>query len=204
VPWAPEVFSASALAGVADRHRRERLELVPFFVGLMTGEVDAIIATFAGGQPEVHHPVRGRIRGPAAFERFAHETAAWLAERDAAVEDVGFIVTPRRRVEEVVLHLDGDEVPVAVAAEQAPHGAITELRVYFDVAGAIRPPLLQPDPVLVATDGLEALTHGLPEPLELCAVTDDGRACALEYNALARGRPTAGLAVRAGEEARIY
>jgi hypothetical protein len=36
-------------------------------------------------------------------------------------------------------------------------------------------------------------------PLEHCAVTDDGRACALEYNVVARGRtnlpPQAGLAV---------
>jgi hypothetical protein len=36
-------------------------------------------------------------------------------------------------------------------------------------------------------------------PLEHCAVTDDGRACALEYNVVARGRtelpPTAGMAV---------
>jgi hypothetical protein len=35
--------------------------------------------------------------------------------------------------------------------------------------------------------------------LELCAMADDGRACALEYNAVAPGRmgslPTAGIAV---------
>jgi hypothetical protein len=40
---------------------------------------------------------------------------------------------------------------------------------------------------------------GAASPLEHCAVTDDGRACALEYNVLSWGRteppPAAGLAV---------
>src|SRR3954454_4228156 len=152
MPWEPELFSSGALERVADRHRRERLALVPFFVGLMTGEIDAIIASFAG-EPEVHHPIRGRVRGAAAFERFAAETAFWLAERGAVVEDVDFIVTAARRVEEVVLHLDGGRValPVAVAADTAEGGGIAELRIYFSTwpltgPPATRPPLLQPDP----------------------------------------------------------
>src|SRR3954468_5120994 len=117
MPWEPELFSTGALERVADRHRRERLALVPFFLGLMTGEIDTIIASFAG-EPEVHHPIRGRVRGTAAFERFARETSEGLGGRDVVVEDVGFIVPPHRRVEEVVLHLDGGdgrvELPVAV------------------------------------------------------------------------------------------
>jgi len=249
VPWDPEVFSARALADVAERHRRERLTLIPFFVGVMTGEIDAIIDSFAG-EPEVHHPVRGRVRGAAAFERFARETQAWLAEHDAIVEDVEFIVAPRRRIEEVVLHLGSIELPVAVAAEEDEDGALEELRIYFstwplDGAHAIRPPLLQPDPdvhepgvvgeyqrALAAGDAAAAVAAFEPdgyvrEPaggafthrgtdelralyelffsdgggigLEHCAVTDDGRACALEYNVVAWGRtampPEAGLAV---------
>ena len=252
MPWSPELFSGAALARVEERHRREELLLIPFFLGLMTGELDAIVASFAG-EPEVHHPIRGRVKGTAAFEHYAHETNAWLRERDATVEDVAFIVMPQRRIEEIVLHLDGDDgpvaLPVAVAADVVEDG-IAELRIYFStwpLSGrhAIRPPLLQapsrlgePDVVgayqralaagdvdaVVATfepdayvrepagsayahrgtGELRALyelffSNGGGIALEHCAVTDDGRACALEYNVVAWGRtrlpPQAGLAV---------
>ena len=43
MPWLPELFSAPALARIEERHRRERLVLIPFFLGLMTGEIGAII-----------------------------------------------------------------------------------------------------------------------------------------------------------------
>jgi hypothetical protein len=226
---------------------------VPYFDGLITGETDALIGSFAG-EPELHHPVRGRIRGADAFGRFVTNTNTWIAERNVTIEDVNFILTPRRGIEEVVLHIDGDdgrmELPLALAADRDEDARILELRVYFSTwpltgAHAIRPPLLQPDPGLheadvvgeyqralaagdveaaVATfepdgyvrepaggehihrgsDELRALytsffSNGGGIPLEHCAVTDDGRACALEYNVVAWGRtelpPEAGIAV---------
>ena len=39
----------------------------------MAGELDALVESFAG-EPELHHPVRGRIRGTRAFEAFVTET----------------------------------------------------------------------------------------------------------------------------------
>jgi len=69
MPWGPELFSAGALAQIWEDARRERMELVPFFPGLMTGEIGALVESFAG-EPEVHHPIRGRVKGVAAFERF--------------------------------------------------------------------------------------------------------------------------------------
>src|SRR3982751_5489304 len=114
------MFSAPALARVWEDERRPEIALFPFFPGLMTGEIGALIESFAG-EPEVHHPVRGRIKGVAAFERFATETTAWLAGRDAAVDDVDFVLTPGRGVEELVLHVDGDdgriELPMAIASD---------------------------------------------------------------------------------------
>jgi SnoaL-like domain len=156
VPWLPELFSAPALARVWEDQRRRRLALVPFFPGLMTGETNALIESFAG-EPEVHHPVRGRVKGVAAFERFALETNTWLADHDATVEDVDFVLTPGRGIEELVLHVDGDdgriEVPVAIASDHDERGLIIEQRVYFSTwpstgGHAIRPPLLQPSPDL--------------------------------------------------------
>jgi len=252
MPWAPELFSTPALEAVAEKRHRERLGAVPFFDGLMTGEMDALIGSFAG-EPELHHPVRGRIKGALALERYANETKAWLDERNGTVEDVNVIITPAGGVEEVVVHLDADEgriaLPVAVAGEYGKKHRFAEMRVYYSTAPLIgshatRAPVLQPDPELqmpdVVGDYQRALAAGdveaavaafepdgyMREPagpeythrgtdelrrlyssffssggiaLEHCGLTDDERACALEYNVVRWGEtelpPQAGLAV---------
>ena len=155
VPFAPELFSAPELQRVLDKYRGERLRSVPFFDGLMTGEIDALLESFAG-VPEVHHPVRGRIKGETAFRRFVTDTTSWLAERNVEVEHVNFLITEPRRVEEVVLHLDGDGgrvgLPFALACDHEEEDErIVELRLYFSTWPLTgrhenRPPLLQPDP----------------------------------------------------------
>jgi hypothetical protein len=253
MPWIPELFSEPAL-----EHIREEtsgaLSAVPYFQGVMTGETEALVGSFAG-EPELHHPVRGRVKGRRAFERFVSDTNAWLAAHNAVIEDaVDRIITPQRGVEEARVVLDGDhgrvEWPVAIAADRDEHAHIVELRVYFGswpLTGrhVNRPPVLQPDPdvhapdvvgeyqralaagdaeAVVATfepdgyfrepaagayvhrgrEGLRALyeqffSNGGGIPLEHCAITDDGRACAIEYNVVRWGRtelpPEAGLAV---------
>ncbi len=169
MPFAPELFSAPALQRVRDKYRHERLRSMPFFDGLMTGEVDALVDSFAG-EPEVHHPVRGRIKGEPAFRHYVADTAAWLAERNADIEHVNFVVTDSRAVEEVVVHLDGDGgrigLPFAVACEHAEDARIIELRVYFSsrpLTGrhAHRPPLLQPGLDLHAPDVVVAHQRAL-------------------------------------------
>jgi hypothetical protein len=253
VPWAPELFSAPALQNVLDKYRRSRLRSVPFFDGLLSGEVDALIESFSG-VPEVHHPVRGRIKGESAFRRFVTDMTSWLAAGKADVEHVNWLITHPRGIEEVVVHLDSDRgrigLPLALAADHDEDERIIELRLYFSswpLTGrhTNRPPLLQPDPDVhepdvvgeyqraLATGDVEAIlaafepdgymrepagdpyvhrgidelralyelffTNGGGIPLEHCSVTDDGRACALEYNVVAWGRtalpPEAGLAV---------
>jgi hypothetical protein len=202
----------------------------------------------------VHHPIRGRVKGEAAFRRFVTDTTSWLAERNVEVENVNFLLTQPRGVEEAVLHLDNDGrrigLPFALAADHDADERIIEVRLYFSTwpltgRHANRPPLLQPtldlhEPDVVgeyqralATGDVEAILAAfepdgyMREPagdgyvhrgtdelralyellladgggisLEHCAVTDDGRACALEYNVVAWGRtelpPEAGLAV---------
>ena len=253
MPWAPELFSAPALADVQVKYQRKRLRSMPFFDGLLTGEIDALVESFSG-VPEVHHPVRGRIRGEGAFRRFVADMSSWLAAGNIEVEHVNFLITDARGVEEVVLHLDGEDgriaLPLALTADHDDAERIVELRLYFSswpLTGrhANRPPLLQPDldlhvpdvvgeyqralasgdveAILAAfepdgsmnepaggayvhrgTDELRALyerffSNGGGIPLEHCALTDDGRSCALEYNVVAWGRtalpPEAGLAV---------
>jgi hypothetical protein len=160
MPWAPELFSASVLERFLEEHRRVRPEGVPFFDGLMTGEIDALIGSFAG-EPEVHHPVRGRVKGASAFARFVTDTTTWMTERNITFEAVNFIVTPSGGVEEFVLHLDGDagriELPLALAADLDQDARMIELRMYFSswpMTGVhrVRPPLLQPDPDLHESD----------------------------------------------------
>lgn len=267
MPWTPELFSAPVLQRVQERWSRE-LETVPFFDGLLAGELEALIGSFAG-EPELHHPVRGRIRGTRAFETYVTETNAWLHQRNVSIENVEYVVAGRRGFAEVVLHLDGEttpvELPVAVVSEKQADGRILELRIYYSswpLTGrhVNRPPLLQPDPELRETDvvadyqralaagdvaaivsafepdgyarepaggkyvhtGLDSLrafyellfSNDGGIPLEHCAIIDDERACALEYNVARWGKtelpPQAGVAVYVRGEsgklaaARIY
>ena len=44
--------------------------------GLMAGEVDVLVESFAG-EPELHHPVRGRIKGARALAAFVTEANAY-------------------------------------------------------------------------------------------------------------------------------
>ena len=150
----PELFSAPVLERWLEERRRERLVDVPYFDGLIAGELDALVESFAG-EPELHHPVRGRIKGARAFEAFVAETNAWLVERNVSIEDVERVVTERRGFEEVVLHLDGEagavDLPVAIVADHRSDGRLDELRIYYSswpLSGrhANRPPLLQPRP----------------------------------------------------------
>src|SRR5690349_2788289 len=100
MPWVPELFSA----GVLDRIRREAADVraaepVPYFDGVLSGETDALVGSF-GGEPELHHPVRGRVRGRRAFERFVPAITAWLGERNAVFGPVERIMAPRHGIEE--------------------------------------------------------------------------------------------------------
>jgi hypothetical protein len=253
VPWVPELFTAPALEQVLEDRRRDEVVTVGFFEGLIAGEPDALVQSFAG-EPELYDPVRGRIRGAQAFRAFVARMSAWLAEHNASVENVGRVVLEQHGFEEVVLHLDGEtgrvELPFAIVADHPSDGRIDELRLYYSsrpLTGhhANRPPLLQLDPELresdvvaeyqralaagdvdaiIATfepdgyarepaggqhthrgsDGLRAFyellfSNGGGIPLEQCALVDDGRACALEYNVVRWGTtqlpPQAGLAV---------
>jgi hypothetical protein len=160
MPWVPELFSAPVLEGWLAK-RRTPLRPMPYFDGLLTGELDPLVQSFAG-EPELHHPVRGRIKGRRAFETYVADTNAWLSERNASIENVERVIAEGRGFEEVMLHLDRDSapvgVPVAVVADFQPGSElIDELRVYYSswpLTGrhATRPPVLQPDPELRESD----------------------------------------------------
>jgi hypothetical protein len=115
MPWAPELFSAPVVAQLEDELRREKLVTVPFFPGLMTGETDALIDSFAG-EPELHHPVRGRIKGARAFAGYVADTNAWLEARNVSIEDVGHTIHTRRRA------LGGGPPPRRGRAGRSPCG----------------------------------------------------------------------------------
>ncbi len=160
MPWIPELFSAPVLEHLQEKLRRDVLVTVPYFDGFMAGEPDALIESFAG-EPEVHDPIRGRIKGTRAFETFFTEMRAWLEQRHVSVEDAGHVVTGPGGFGEVVLHLDGRsgrvDVPVAVVSDRAADGRIGELRVYsshWALTGSHvnRPPLLQAVPELRPPD----------------------------------------------------
>jgi hypothetical protein len=110
-----------------DKWQPDELVAVPYFDGLMTGEPDALVGSFAA-EPEVHDPVRGRVKGTRAFKAFVTDLNAWIARRNVSVEDVEHVVTERRGFEEVVLHLDSEtgrvDLPLAIVADREPDGRI--------------------------------------------------------------------------------
>jgi hypothetical protein len=252
VPWLPELFSAPVLERFEEKQQRAVVD-VPYFDGLVSGDLGALIDSFAG-EPELQHPLRGRIKGVRAFEAFVAETNEWFARHNVTVTEVERVVLEHRGFEEVILELDTGAgriaLPHAMVADHDAHGHLTELRIYFSnwpLTGrhTNRAPLLQRDPdvsesdvvgeyqralaagdldaILAAfeadgyarepaggvyvhsgADGLRAFYERLFSAgggitLEHCTATDDGRACALEYNVVRWGEtelpPQAGMAV---------
>lgn len=254
MPWMPELFSAPVLERIHQEAADARVSApVPYFDGVRSGETEALLESFAG-EPELHHPIRGRVKGRRAFEEFVAYTNAWWVSSNVVTAPVQRLITPRRGVEETVLTFDGDhgriELPVGIVADRTEDGHIVELRLYYSTwpftgRHANRPPVLQPDPDLrepdvvgeyqraLAAGDLEAVVAAfepdafVQEPAgeayvhrghdelvalfkrffsngggiawECCAVADDGRSCALEYNVVGWGRtdllPEAGLSV---------
>jgi SnoaL-like protein len=156
MPWIPEFFSAPVLARLEAEFELERLDAVPYYVGLMSGEHEALIRSFAG-EPVLHEPRRGRIIGVRAFEAYTSELRAWLSRLNMSFDPVDHVFVEPRGFEEVVLHLDGDggrvDVPVAIVADRRSDGRLAELRIYHSIWALTgrhlhRPPLLQRDPDL--------------------------------------------------------
>ena len=135
MPWLPELFSAPALAHLEEKWERERLEAVPYYDGLMSGEHDALIRSFAG-EPVLHDPRRGRVIGVQAFEAYVRELGSWLSEHNASFDPVDHVMEPRG-FEEVVLRLDSEggrvEVSVAIVADRRSDGRLVELRIYHSI-----------------------------------------------------------------------
>jgi len=154
MPWIPELFSAPVLARLEAKWELERLDAVPYYAGLMSGEHEALIRSFAG-EPILHEPRRGRIIGVQAFQAYVDELGSWLAGLDMSFDPVDHVVTEPRGFEEVVLHLEGEagrvDVPVAIVADRRADGRLAELRIYHSIRALTgrhlhRTPILQRDP----------------------------------------------------------
>jgi hypothetical protein len=155
MPWAPELFTAPAVEQMKGFRRRDHLVDVPYFDGLLAGQIDALVNSFKG-EPEVHHPVRGRVKGVRAFGTYVDDTLAWLTERNATVENCGHTITPTSGFEEVILYLEEDdgattELPVAIVADHTAGHRLDELRIYYSYRAIARrhknrTPVMQPDP----------------------------------------------------------
>jgi hypothetical protein len=206
MPWVPELFSAPALERWEEERRRARIVTVPYFEGVLTGEVEALVDSFAG-EPEVHHPIQGRIKGRRALEAYVAGTKEWFAERNVEVEEIGLCLLEHRGVEEVVLHLDGDDgridLPVAIVADHRSGDRLDELRIYYSswpLTGrhAIRPPLLQPDPEVAESDVVGEYQRAL------AAGDVDGVLAAFEPDAYAREPAGAGYVHRGADGLRAF
>jgi hypothetical protein len=205
MPWVPELFSAPVIARFEAKQRR-RVEVVPYFDGLVAGEVDALVGSFVG-EPRIHHPLRGLIEGEYEFREFVADTERWVREREARVEEIHRGVLERRGFEEIVVHLGGArgqvDLPHAMVADHGPEGRIEEIRVYFSTRpltgrATERAPLLAGDPELrlpTAAAAYLAEERQRGVDVEPCVLVEDGDTCALEYNA---HRPDTDAPIQAG------
>src|SRR5215216_1862895 len=173
MPWMPEVFTAP----MAEARRAEEAALtndaVPYYEGIRAEEPDALIRSFAG-EPRISDPRGGHVEGTRELRAFVAGMVHWLRERDAVVENVALTRTQTRTVEEVVLHLLGDDggriqLPVAIVTDRNPDRTLKTIRVYHSMCPltgehAIRPPLLPADPELhaegIVGDYQKALAEG--------------------------------------------
>ena len=158
MPWVPELFSASVRVRLEREWELERLDAVPYYDGLMSGEHAALTRSFAG-EPVLHDPRRGRVIGVQAFEAYVRELGSWLSEHNVSFDPVDHVFMEPRSFEEVLLHLDSEggrvEVPVAIVADRRSDGRLIELRIYHSIWALTgrhlhRPPLLQRNPDLRA------------------------------------------------------
>ncbi len=197
MPWVPELFSAPVLERFKEEQRGRPL-VVPYFEGLLEGEMGPLVESFAG-EPQIHHPINGRIRGAQAFEAFVTATGEWLRARDAEIEDVSRVVTEERGFEEVILRLDGGvTLPHSMVADHAGDGRLEEIRLYYSARPLTgrhedRPPLLQRDPELRQPQAVAELLRAL-------AAGDAGAAAtAFEADGYLRG-PVAEIPAQSGHE----
>ena len=160
MPWLPELFSESALERLQEKWEWERIESVPYYDGLMSGEQEALLRSFAC-EPVVHDRLRGRSLATRAIELYVNDLSTWLAARNISFDRVQDVITEGRALEEVVLHLDGTsgrvDVPVAIVADRRADGRLVELRIYhssWPMRGhhVNRVPMLQRDPELRESD----------------------------------------------------
>jgi ketosteroid isomerase-like protein len=202
MPWLPELFSAPVLERVLEQRRREQVRSVPYFAGLLSGDIDALLGSFVG-EPELFVPLRGRIKGEQAFRAFVGEMIVWFDERNIDVEHVVRGISGRRGFEEAVLRLDGDAgrigLPHALVADHAPDGRLEELRIYhsrYPLNGrhVNRPPVLQPNPELRASDVVAEYHEAL------AAGDVDGIVAAFEPDGYAQ-EPAGGEYVHRGHDA---
>ena len=172
MPWMPEVFTAP----MAEARRAEEAALtndaVPYYEGIRAEEPDALIRSFAG-EPRISDPRGGHVEGTRELRAFVAGMVHWLRESDAVVENVALTRTQTRTVEEVVLHLLGDDggqiqLPVAIVTDRNPDRTLKTIRVYHSMwpltgEHAIRPPLLPADPELHAEGAVGDYQKALAE-----------------------------------------
>jgi hypothetical protein len=170
----PENFSSPIAEARRHRESESANDAIPYYEGIMAGEPEALVRSFAG-EPVLDDPRVGYVEGARRLRAFVNGTAGWLRERDAVVENVALTRTPTRTVEEVVLHLLADsgervELPVAIVSDRNPDRTLKAIRVYHSMwpltgEHAVRPPLLPADPALqlpggVVSDYQRALAEG--------------------------------------------
>jgi hypothetical protein len=149
MPWFPDFISAVELARRHTRVAGQADPVAQYVTALNQGDTH-VLETVWPGEVVVDDPRVGVVRGHRQLRRFVSRSKAWLAERDARIENVGATRTRGRAVVEllVLLTCNGRELawPVAVVAE-SPDDSSVVFRTYcslwpVDGRHHTRPPII--------------------------------------------------------------
>lgn len=83
------------------------------YPALMAGDLPRVAALFTA-EPVIEDARLGLIEGKLELKEFVREAGDWLRWQQATVEDVATTADEHRVVEELVLHLQGEDEPIAL------------------------------------------------------------------------------------------
>lgn len=125
---------------------------------LLEGDAAPLLGAFSG-EPVVHDPRLGEMRGAANVTYLVQAARDWLRQREAQIEQVATTATPERVAVELVLHLEQEGVPIALPVAVVGDSAgerLTSIRIYHSNWPLIGRHLLR-RPILPANPGLRLL-----------------------------------------------
>ena len=81
MPWMPEAFTGPLAQAPRPVEDAPANDAIAYYEGIMAGEPEALVRSFAARQPVLDDPRVGYVEGARQLRAFVNGTAEWLRER---------------------------------------------------------------------------------------------------------------------------